>query len=80
MVDSATHNFVAKKEIQKLGLKLNQHSNQIKAINSEANPIKGVTNVELKIGSWFEQCSLMVVPLDDLMSLLKISSWQRLKL
>lgn len=66
MVDTgATHNFVAEREVQSLGLKLAQHSSQIKAVNSEAKPIKGVTNVELKVGSWSGQCGLMAVPLDD---------------
>lgn len=34
-------------------------------MNSEAKPIKGFSNVELKVESWSGQCGLMVVPLDD---------------
>lgn len=60
-----THNFVAEREIQKLGVKLTQHSSQIKAVNSEAKPIIGMTIVELKVGSWSGQCGLMAIPLDD---------------
>ncbi|KAL0307084.1 UNVERIFIED_CONTAM: hypothetical protein Sradi_6125700 [Sesamum radiatum] len=62
---SATHNFVAGREIQKLGLTLAQHSSSIKAVNSEAKPIQGVASVDLKVGAWTGKCNLMVVPLDD---------------
>ncbi|KAK4391962.1 Transposon Ty3-G Gag-Pol polyprotein [Sesamum angolense] len=66
MLDSgATHNFVADREIQKLGLTLAQHSSRIKAVNSEAKPIQGMACVELKVGAWTGQCKLLVVPLDD---------------
>ncbi|KAL0310179.1 UNVERIFIED_CONTAM: hypothetical protein Scaly_2953700 [Sesamum calycinum] len=66
MLDSgATHNFVADREIQKLGLTLAQHSSSIKAVNSEMKPIQGVACVELKVGAWIGKCNLMVVPLDD---------------
>ncbi|KAL0290293.1 UNVERIFIED_CONTAM: hypothetical protein Sangu_2579400 [Sesamum angustifolium] len=52
MLDSgATHNFVADREIQKLGLTLAQHSSRIKAVKSEAKPIQGVACVELKVGA-----------------------------
>ncbi|KAL0345421.1 UNVERIFIED_CONTAM: hypothetical protein Sradi_4373400 [Sesamum radiatum] len=40
MLDTgATHNFVADREIQKLGLTLAQDSSRIKAVNSKAKPI-----------------------------------------
>ncbi|KAL0302206.1 UNVERIFIED_CONTAM: hypothetical protein Sangu_3114400 [Sesamum angustifolium] len=66
MLDSgASHNFVADREIQKLGLTLAQHCNLIKEVNSEAKPIQGVACVELKVSAWIGKCNLMVVPLDD---------------
>ncbi|KAL0328234.1 UNVERIFIED_CONTAM: Transposon Ty3-G Gag-Pol polyprotein [Sesamum calycinum] len=66
MLDSgATYNFVANREIQKLGLTLTQHSSRIKAVNSEAKPIQGAACVELKVGAWTGQCKLLAVPLDD---------------
>ncbi|KAL0368100.1 UNVERIFIED_CONTAM: Cysteine synthase [Sesamum calycinum] len=66
MLDSgATHNFVADREIQKLGLILAQHSSRIKAVNLLAKPIQGVACVELKVGAWTGKCNLMSVPLDD---------------
>ncbi|XP_012851858.1 PREDICTED: uncharacterized protein LOC105971552 isoform X2 [Erythranthe guttata] len=66
MVDSgATHNFVAEREVKKLGLTLSKHASQVKAVNSEAGPVKGRTDVDLVIGSWKGQCGLTAVPLDD---------------
>ncbi|KAK4381520.1 hypothetical protein Sango_2961800 [Sesamum angolense] len=66
MLDSgATHNFVADREIQKLGLTLAQHASRIKAVNSEAKPIQGAACVELRVGAWTGQCKLLAVPLDD---------------
>lgn len=66
MVDTgATHNFVADREVQRLGLDLSPQASHIKAVNSEAKPIKGVANVKLEIGCWAGQCDLMAVPLDD---------------
>ncbi|KAK4397897.1 hypothetical protein Sango_1265200 [Sesamum angolense] len=57
--------FVADREIQKLGLTLAQHSNRIKAVNSEAKRIQGLVCVDLKVGAWTGKCNIMVVPLDD---------------
>ncbi|KAL0358223.1 UNVERIFIED_CONTAM: Transposon Ty3-G Gag-Pol polyprotein [Sesamum calycinum] len=66
MLDSGTtHNFVADREIQKLGLTLAQHSSRIKVVNLEAKPIQGVACVELKVSAWTGKCNLMAVPLDD---------------
>ncbi|XP_073057363.1 uncharacterized protein [Primulina eburnea] len=57
MVDTgATHNFVADRELQRLGLDLTPHASHIKAVNSEAKPIKGVANVKLEVGCWSGQC------------------------
>ncbi|KAL0301977.1 UNVERIFIED_CONTAM: hypothetical protein Sradi_6474500 [Sesamum radiatum] len=50
MLDTgATHNFVADREIQKLGLTLAQHSSRIKAANSEAKPIQDDFGVILRV-------------------------------
>ncbi|KAL0314802.1 UNVERIFIED_CONTAM: hypothetical protein Sangu_2324600 [Sesamum angustifolium] len=66
MLDTgATHNFVADREIQNLGLTLAQHSSRIKAMSSKVKSIQGVDCVDLKVGSWRENCNLIVVPLDD---------------
>ncbi|KAK4428349.1 hypothetical protein Salat_1134500 [Sesamum alatum] len=66
MVDiGATHNFVADRETQMLGLTLTQHSSRLKAVNSEAKPIRGIASADLEVGTWKEKCSLMAVPLDD---------------
>ncbi|KAL0352121.1 UNVERIFIED_CONTAM: RNA-directed DNA polymerase [Sesamum calycinum] len=61
----ATHNFLADREIQNLGLTLTQHSSRIKAVNSKVKSIQGVACVDLKMGSWTGNCNMMVVPLDD---------------
>ncbi|KAG8363864.1 hypothetical protein BUALT_Bualt19G0066900 [Buddleja alternifolia] len=45
----ATHNFIAEQEIQKLGLNVSEHSSRIKAVNLEAQPIKGMATVDLGI-------------------------------
>ncbi|KAL0444434.1 UNVERIFIED_CONTAM: hypothetical protein Slati_2166100 [Sesamum latifolium] len=78
MIDtSVTHNFLANREIQKLGLSLTQHSSRIRAVNSEAKPIQGVVSVELKPHQG--KCSLMVIPLDDFDVILGIDSYCWLK-
>ncbi|KAL6319749.1 hypothetical protein AAG906_036807 [Vitis piasezkii] len=57
LVDSgATHNFVATKEAAKLGLKLEEDTSRIKAVNSKAQKIQGVAkNVPMQIGDWKEK-------------------------
>ncbi|KAK4426951.1 hypothetical protein Salat_1463900 [Sesamum alatum] len=66
MIDtSATHNFVAEREIQKFGMSLTQHCSRIKAVNSQARPVQGVASVELTVGTWQGNHSLRVVTLDD---------------
>ncbi|RVW30894.1 Transposon Tf2-12 polyprotein [Vitis vinifera] len=67
LVDSgATHNFVATKEAARLGLKLEEDTSRIKAVNNKAQKIQGVAkNVPMQIGDWKGMCSLLCVPLDD---------------
>lgn len=67
MVDTgATHNFVARPEAQRLGLKLEKDSSRMKAVNSEAQPIHGVAkSVPVKLGEWEGRTNLTAVPLDD---------------
>ena len=52
MVDSgATHNFVATKEANRLGLKLENDTSRIKAANIKAQKIQGVAkNVLMQVG------------------------------
>ena len=46
MVDSSvTHNFVATKETTKLGLKLEDDTDQIKVVNSKAQKIHGMAKI-----------------------------------
>ncbi|KAL6319624.1 hypothetical protein AAG906_020701 [Vitis piasezkii] len=49
----ATHNFVATKEAARLGLKLEEDTSRIKAVNSKAQKIQGVAkNVPMQVGGW----------------------------
>ena len=54
MVDNGTtHNVVVTREATKLGLKLEEDTNRIKAINSKAQKIQGVAkNVPVQVGGW----------------------------
>lgn len=54
MVDSgATHNFVVTRKATKLGLKLEDDTSQIKAINSKAQKIHGIAKyVFMQVGEW----------------------------
>ncbi|KAL0292423.1 UNVERIFIED_CONTAM: RNA-directed DNA polymerase [Sesamum radiatum] len=63
----AIHNFVADREIQKLGLALAQHSSCIKAVNSEAKPIQGVACVDWK-GTYLQDSIRAAEKRDTLMS------------
>ena len=66
MDSGATHNFVATKEATRLGLKLEEDTSRIKAVNSKAQKIQGVAKtVPMQIGDWKGMCSLFCVPLDD---------------
>ena len=67
LVDNGvTHNFVAAREATRLGLKLEEDTSRIKAVNSKAQKIHRVAkNVPMQIGDWKDTCSLLYVPLDD---------------
>ncbi|KAL0452905.1 UNVERIFIED_CONTAM: Retrovirus-related Pol polyprotein from transposon.6 [Sesamum latifolium] len=68
-----THNFVADREIQKLGLTLAQHSSRIKAVNSEAKPIQGVASVDLK-GIYLQDSVRSAEKNDTLISALQVKN------
>ena len=66
MVDSgATNNFVALREVERLGLTIAECSSRLKAVNSQAKPINGSAVAKLKVGEWEGETKLLVVPLDD---------------
>ncbi|KAJ7949903.1 Gag-asp_proteas domain-containing protein [Quillaja saponaria] len=46
----ASHNFLKVNEARKLGIKFKEEQGWIKAVNSEARPIYGVTSVNLRLG------------------------------
>ncbi|GAV58733.1 gag-asp_proteas domain-containing protein [Cephalotus follicularis] len=67
MIDTgATHNFVTKRMVEKLGLKVSKHQSKIKSMNVVAHAVQGMSHdVPLQMGAWKNQLNLMVVPLDD---------------
>ena len=54
LIDSgATHNFITDQEARRLGLTIEKDPGKMKAFNSEALPIVGVSKrVPLKLGAW----------------------------
>jgi hypothetical protein len=71
MLDTmATHNFVAAHMVEMSGLKESNYPNQLKAVNSEAQPVAGVAHaVSLKVGDWSRKATFLV-PMPILGSLL----------
>lgn len=67
MVDSsATHNFISKQEACRLELKIERDTSKMKAVNSEALPIVGVSKrVPLKLAKWTWSVDLVVMHMDD---------------
>ncbi|RVX04754.1 Retrovirus-related Pol polyprotein from transposon 297 [Vitis vinifera] len=81
LVDSgATHNFVATRETTRLGLKLEEDTSRIKAVNRKTQKIQGVAkNVPMQIGDRKGTCSLLCVPLDDFDLILDVDFLLRAK-
>ena len=63
---SATHNFVDESMVQQLGLKVNKCPSKIKAVNSKAKPVSGITFVvKFKVGEWTRKVNFLIMKLDD---------------
>ena len=67
MLDSsATHNFVADRMIQRLGLKVSKCPSKIKTVNLEAKLVLGIVyGVKFKVGKWTRKVNFLVMELDD---------------
>nr|KAJ0196925.1 hypothetical protein LSAT_V11C700357830 [Lactuca sativa] len=67
LVDTgASHNFLAKDEAKKLGIKYTKNPGRLKFVNSLSKPIIGVAyGVPLKIAEWEATIDLTVVHMDD---------------
>ena len=63
LIDSKeTHNFIADQEARRLGLTIGKDPGKMKAVNSEALPIVGVSKrVPFKLGTWIGELDLVVV-------------------
>ena len=81
MVDNgATHNFVATSEASRLDLKLVDDDSRIKAVNSKAQRIQGITkDVLLQVSEWKGKCNLLYIPLDDFNLILGIDFFLKSK-
>ena len=77
----ATHNFVAGIEVERLGLSLEKDSSKIKAVNSAAQPIYGVTRaVPMKVSSWEGKANFTAVPMDDFQAILGLEFLRNTKM
>ena len=81
MVDKgATHNFVATSEASRLDLKLVNDDSRIKAENSKAQGIQGITkDVLLQVSELKGKCNLLYVSLDDFNLILGIDFFLKSK-
>ncbi|GAV83318.1 gag-asp_proteas domain-containing protein, partial [Cephalotus follicularis] len=71
----ATHSFLAKRMVSRLGLKVDKHARRIKAVNSKAQAVASmVHSVQISTGDWVGKIDFMVVPLDDFDLILVMSS------
>ena len=62
----ATHNFIFEKEVRRLELKIEKDTDKMKAVNSEAFLIVGVSKrVSPKLGKWRGDVDLVVVHMDN---------------
>lgn len=62
----ASHNFMNVNEAKRIGLKFTNEEGTVKAVNSEAQAIKGVARgVTVKIGDWQGKLDFTVLPMDD---------------
>ena len=67
MLDSgATHNFVADRMVQRLGLKVSKYPSKIKAVNLEVKLVLGIVyGVKFKVGKWTRKVNFLGMELDD---------------
>lgn len=67
LVDTgATHNFVTREEVGRLGLQWTRGEGWLKTVNTKAQPLNGIARgVELHLGTWKGQVNFSVAPMDD---------------
>ncbi|KAK8640488.1 hypothetical protein V6N13_008241 [Hibiscus sabdariffa] len=81
MVDTgASHNFISPEEATRLGVKVTGGKGSIKAVNSAAKPIHGITQkVKTDIGTWSGHLNFSIVPMDDYKLILGIKFLDQVK-
>ncbi|KAK3033183.1 hypothetical protein RJ639_036975 [Escallonia herrerae] len=74
MVDTgATHNYISSTEVERLGLTLEKGCGRVKAINSAAQPVAGITrSVLIKIGPYEGRTNFSVVIMDNFKLILRL--------
>ena len=56
------HNFVAKRMVQQLGLKVSKCPSKIKEVNSEAKPVSGIAfGVKFKVREWIVNVNFLIM-------------------
>lgn len=62
----ATHNFVSVDKAKLLGLKATKEGGTMKAVNSPAKPIAGITQgMHMTLGTWSRKFDFSIIPMDD---------------
>ena len=80
MLDTgATNNFVSPAMVDHLGLEVAKSPCQVKAVNSRAQNIQGITTCMFKIGTWQQECQFLVLSLDDFDFILGMEFFVRAK-
>ncbi|PON36559.1 hypothetical protein PanWU01x14_327310 [Parasponia andersonii] len=80
MLDTeATNNFVSEQLGGNLSLTIARSSSKIKTVNSGAQPTQGTATSSLKIRNWENDCSFMIVHLDDFNLILGIEFFVQAK-
>lgn len=61
----ASHSCVTERIVNHYRLQLKNLGYKLKAVNSEAKLVLGMTTVELELRPWKELCNLLASPMDD---------------
>ncbi|KAJ4722993.1 Retrotransposon protein, putative, Ty3-gypsy subclass [Melia azedarach] len=66
MIDTgATNNFLAAREVQRLGLNVEGSSCAVRAVNSLDMVVQGIAISSLRVGDWEDKVRFSILPLED---------------